>query len=331
MKILLLGATGQVGHGLLEVLARSAHHVSVLVRTASGLRLPNTVSVTVEPRFTPEVFLTALRDADHVIYSIGLPEQFMFDTGVFSEVNCGILADFLDAMRQSQVRGLTYLSTYEAFEAIDGVIDETHPVAHESHMTPYSQSKVQAYRQVVDFAQANAVRLTSIHPAAVYGGLNTGAGITDYMQNLALRRWYRVPSITAGEFPVIHVRSLADLIARSLDKPGAFIASDQMTSLKGIAQAMRKQARSYVPMVMPLPLIKLGAVLMESFAKVAGVKPLMSSVQIEFLTRGWRPNPDKAIAELAWTPMPLEDGIRHVLAGLPASTVRVSQAHPQAA
>src|SRR5207249_1472799 len=117
--------------------------------------------------FTSDVFMTALRDADHVIYGIGLPEQFLFDNSVFERVNCALLATFLEAMRNSTVRRMTYISTYEVFEVIDGVIDETHPIADESRMTPYSQSKVRGYRLAVDFARANAVQLTTIHPAAV--------------------------------------------------------------------------------------------------------------------------------------------------------------------
>lgn len=313
MKILLLGATGQVGYALAMALARSEHQLSVLVRNSSDLHFPDNVTVIVQPEFTPEALISALRDADHLIYSVGLPEQFMFDTRVFEKVNCELLETVLDAMRRSQVRKLTYISSYEVFPVVDGVIVETHAVADESQMTPYSQSKVRAYRRVLDFAQANAVQLTTIHPAAVFGGLNTGAGITDYMENLKLRKWYRVPFINTGNFPVIHVDSLADVIIKSLDAPGAYLASDQMTTLKRIAQSMRIQARSYVPVIAPLPLVKLGVFLMEAIARVIRAKPLTSSVQIDFLTKGWTPDPEKAIRELHWKPMPLEEGIRRVL------------------
>jgi len=331
MKILLLGATGQVGDAVLPALVRSGHHVSALVRDASGHSFPKDVSVAAEPVFTRDVLRAALRDVDHVIYCLGLPEQFMFDTSVFEQANCELLTAFLDAMRETGVKGLTYLSTYEVFAALDGVIRETHPIADDRHMTPYSRSKVQAYRQVLAFARKNDIRLTSIHPGAVYGGLNTGAGITDYMQNLASWKWYRVPSITRGDFPVIHVGSLAEVITRSLGKPGSYLASDQMTSLQGIAREMRKQTSSYVPLVLPLALVKIGVALMEMVAKVARVKPLLSFVQIDFITRGWRPESQKAIAELGWKPLPLEDGIERLLGGSRLPEEKAPQAHTRAA
>jgi dihydroflavonol-4-reductase len=313
MRILLLGATGQIGYALTRALEQTEHQIGVLVRKASGLHFPATVTVIEQREFTREVFEAAMRDVDHVVYCIGLPEQFLFDNRVFEKVNFDLLATFLEAMRNSRVRRLTYLSTYEVFEVVDGVISETHPIADESLMTPYSQSKVRAFRLAVDFARDNAIQLTTIHPAAVFGGLNTGDGITGYIKNLASWKWHRVPFINAGNFPVIHVNSLNDVIIKSLDKPGAYIASDQMTTLKNIAQTMRGHARSYVPVIMPLGVVKLGAFLMETMTNLIRVKPLTSAVQIDFLTRGWRPDPSKAIKDLSWKPMTLEEGIQRSL------------------
>ena len=101
MKILLLGATGQIGHALTRALPQTEHQVSMLVRNASGQQFPETVTVIERSEFTPEVFAAALRDVDHVIYGIGLPEQFLFDDSVFDRVNCELLRTFLEALQSS--------------------------------------------------------------------------------------------------------------------------------------------------------------------------------------------------------------------------------------
>src|SRR6202521_982972 len=155
MKILILGATGQVGQALTQGLSHTEHQVCVLVRDASGLQFPENVTVIERGDFTADVFRAAASGVDHVIYGIGLPEQFLFDNSVFDQVNCQLLRRFLEALRSSGVRRLTYISTYEVFEVVDNEIDETHPVAHESEMTPYFQSMVRAYRIAVEFARAN--------------------------------------------------------------------------------------------------------------------------------------------------------------------------------
>jgi nucleoside-diphosphate-sugar epimerase len=314
MKILLLGATGQVGHALAWALSRAGHQLTILVRKAAGQQLPEAATILERAEFDAQAFASALQGIDHVVYGIGLPEQFLFDDGVFERVNCGLLRTFLGALQGSNVRRLTYISTYEVFETIDGKIDETHPVADESEMTPYFQSMIRAYRIATEFAAANGLTLTTIHPAAVYGGRNTGGGITDYMENLASRNWHKLPFISPSSFPVVHVDSLIDAIVRSLNKPGAYIVSDQMTTLRDIAETMRKQTWSYIPLMVPLWLTMIGIHLIEAVARLLRVKPFASAVQIAFLTKGWRPLPDRAVAALGWTPMPLEEGIRRFLA-----------------
>src|SRR6185503_12991670 len=52
---------------------------------------------------------------------------------------------------------------------------------------------------------------------------------------------------------------------------------------------------------------------LEAIARIIKVKPFASAVQIAFLTKGWKPDPSKAIRELNWKPMPLEEGIRRFL------------------
>jgi nucleoside-diphosphate-sugar epimerase len=314
MKILLLGATGQVGHALAWALSRAGHQLTILVRRAAGQQLPDNALVLERNEFDAETFRHALRGMDHVIYGIGMPEQFVFDDSVFEKVNCEMLRTFLGALQGSEVRRLTYISTYEVFENIGGAIDENQPIADESAMTPYFQSMIRAYRIVVDFAKSNPLTLTTIHPAAVYGGRNTGGGITDYMENLASRNWHKLPFITATSFPVVHVDSLTDAIVKSLDKPGAYIASDQMTSLRDIAETMRKQTWSYIPLAVPLWLTLVGIYVLEAGARLVSVKPFASAVQIAFLTKGWKPSAARAITELAWSPMPLEEGIKRFLA-----------------
>src|SRR5215813_12853824 len=310
MKILLLGATGQVGHALAGALSQTDHQLTALVRSAATQKFPATVEVIEQAEFTPDSFRSALRDMDQVIYGIGLPEQFLFDNSVFEKVNCNMLRMFLSALQSSGVRRLTYISTYEVFEAIDGAIAETHPIAEESKMTPYFQSMIRAYRTVVNFSQTSDISVTTIHPAAVYGGRNTGGGITDYMENLATRNWHRLPFISPSKFPVVHVESLTDAIIKSLDKSGAYIVSDEMTTLRDIANSMRKQTWSYIPLTVPLWFTMLGIYLLETIAHIFKVKPFASAVQIAFLTKGWIPSSGKAIRILAWKPLPLDDGIR---------------------
>ncbi len=315
MRILILGATGQIGYSLSGELARTMHDLRVLVRDRAKQEFPETCEVLESPSFDGQAFRRALQGVDHVIYCVGLPEQYLPDTSVFTRVNLDLLKAFLAEMAQAGPSSLTYVSTYEVFQAIDGVIRETHPLAGEEGFSPYFRSMIWAYRWVKDFSIREDIRLTTIHPAAVYGGLNIGEGLTNYIENLLHRRFWRVPCIFEGRFPVVHADSLAQGIIASLSGEGAYIVSDQMTTLKTIARSLRRHADSYVPISAPVSLVRAGAAVLERAAGLTGTRPMMARVQIDFVTQGIEPLSERIIRDRGWQPLTLEEGLVRYLEG----------------
>lgn len=313
MNILLVGATGQIGYALSYALVNAGHRLTVLVRNNTLPFAPG-VRVVQAPEFTTEVFSPLLADCDCAVYGVGLPEQFAFDTSIFERVNLGLFQTFTQAMERSPLRRLVYLSTYEVFEHRQLQIRETHPIADTATMSPYFRAMTQAYVHATQFAARTGTRLTTIHPAAVYGGLNTGDGFTNVIENLLNWRVWNMPTVLPGQFPLVHADSLAQAIVRALDADGAFLVSDGMHSLKSLAQALRTQARSYVPPQIPAGLAYAATALVEALGRALRFRPMLCKVQLDFITAGLEPLPDRAVQTLGWQPMPLADGLRRYLA-----------------
>jgi len=306
MRILIIGSTGQIGHSLVNALTYTSHEITVLVRDRNRRSFPHGIHILESPVFNTEVFENALQDIDHVIYALGIPEQYQHDTGIFHEVNYDLLKTFLDALIKAGLRKLTYISTYEVFQTVDGVIRETHPVADEEGFSPYFRSMISAYRLVKEYSD---LELTTIHPGAVYGGLNTGDGITNYIENLLNKRYWRVPFVFDGRFPIVHVDSLSNAIIAALQGNGPYIVSDQMTSLKYIAETLRRHVDSYVPISAPVKMARMGATVLEWVSRFARMKPLMANVQIDFITNGSEPVPERTVHDLGWNPVSLDEGL----------------------
>ena len=321
MRILLIGATGQIGYSLAKALAQTTHHITVLVRDRTKRPFPETVRVFESCSLHLQAFRQALSGIDHVIYSVGLPEQYMPDTNVFERVNLDLLKTFLAEMANSGASALTYISTYEVFQAINGVIRESHPIASEIGFSPYFQSMIRAYRLVTDFAARHDIHLVTIHPAAVYGGLNTGEGFTNYIENLLHKRFWRVPFVFDGRFPVVHADCLAEAIIASLSGEGAYIVSEQMTTLKAIAMVLRQHTDSYVPLNAPVKMASAGAAVLEWVSRLAGTRPIMARVQIDFITQGIEPVSERITYELGWHPRTLDEGLAKYLENRPAATI----------
>lgn len=323
MNILLIGATGQVGHALTHALAAAGHATTVLVRDAAGLHFPPSVQVVREPVFSEAVFARLLPQAEAVVYGIGLPEQFSFDAGIFERVNLGLFKSFLAALEKSALRRLIYISTYEVFEAQGGLIRESHPLAALDGLTPYFRAMTQAYAEATGFATRTGTRLTTIHPAALYGGLNTGEGFTNVIENLLHWRLWKLPVVLPGRFPLVHARSLAGAIVSALDHEGPFIVSDGMCDLKSLALALRQQARSWNPPQVPAGLAYAATAPVEALGRALHFRPMLCKVQLDFITAGNEPLADRAQKLLGFVPCTLREGLRRYLAeraGLLAAT-----------
>ncbi len=313
MNILLVGATGQIGYALTQALAASGHQLTVMVRRTPQPPFAASVKVHQAAEFTHAAFCKALRGMDTVIYGVGLPEQFAFDTAIFDRVNLDIFRQFLDALETSPVRRLVYISTYEVFQSIDGTIRESHPVRSLHGMTPYFQAMIKAYQLALATAQRVPLQLTTIHPAAVYGGMDTGDGFTNYLECLVNWRLHKMPANVAGRFPLVHAASLAQAIVLSLPHTGAFIVSEGMSSMPEMARALRQQTRSYVPITLPKMLANASATLLELIARITRRRPILAKVQVDFITNGSEPLATQAQHTLGWTPRSLEHGLAHYL------------------
>jgi nucleoside-diphosphate-sugar epimerase len=313
MKVILIGATGQVGYALAPALIEAGHEVTVLVRDASRLPFSKSIRRVAVPEFDAEVFGRALRDVECAVYCVGLPEQFAFDTGVFDRVNRGLLTTFLSALEASAVRRLVYISTFEVFSPRDGVIRESHPMTPLAGRSPYFTAMTLAYQDVMEFAWRTQTRLTTIHPAAVYGGLNTGDGFTGVIENLLNWRVWRLPAVPPGRFPLVHAGSLAEGVASALLYQGPFILSDEMCDLPTLARALRRQVRSYVPLTVPASLAYGAARPIEALGRAIHRRPLLSRVQLDFIASSSEPLADRARETFGFTPLPIEKGLSRYL------------------
>ncbi len=319
MHILLIGATGQVGYAASVALAQAGHQVSVLVRDAARAPLPGQIRVIAAPVFTGDVFASALTDVDLVFYGVGLPEQFTVDENVFQRINRGLLNTFLSAMEATRLRRLVYVSAYEVFAPRDGVVRESHPLADLDGLSPYFAAMAEAYGEVLAFAERTSTRLTTIHPAALYGGLNTGFGFTDVIENLLNKRFWRLPVLLSGRFPLVHAASLGDAVCRvvgtapDLGHDGAFIVSDGMFDLPTLVRELRAQTSSMAPPTVPAPLAYAAIAPIEAAGRLLRRRPLLARVQLDLVTAGIEPLAARARSQLGWTPMPLSTGIARYL------------------
>lgn len=324
-RVVVFGATGQIGFALCRRLLGNGYQVLAVKRVGSPIRFPEGVEILTVPGLDKASIERALTRADYAVYAIGSPEQWHSDKEHFLTVNFGLLRTFLECVAAFPALPIAYVSTFEVFSPEGGRITEANPIAARG-ATSYYQSMLEGYRLIREFEKKSGPRVVCIHPAAVYGGLNTGRGLTEFLWNLRLRKYWRVPCIPPGSFPVVHVDSLATAIAAAI-RGGmcgeGFLISDAQVSLHEISLAAKAvHPGVYVPLEVPLPLIHLSVAAMEMLSALTGVAPIFSEVQVKYITQGLAIDSSKAKARLDWSPMGLREGIARLYGGRDSSILR---------
>ena len=297
MRIVLMGATGQIGFALSNALSKTLHQVSVLVRDARQASPSGQCARARGPNLHPGGFAdgAARRRRRHL------------------RGRCPRSADSRRAdVAADQLRDATDLSR-GARPIIRSPPDlHLHSGSLPARQRPRARGQpahrpqgcdalraapcLEAYQLVRQRAAELGLVLTIIHPTGVYGGLNTGFGLNNYMENLLNRRSSKVPMIVDSRFPVVHVENLAAGVVLALDKPGSFLFCDQMTSMKDIALLLRRHANAYVPPVVPVWAVRRATSTAEGLARLTHSLPMMTSAQVRFIVESGETKADHSAA-----------------------------------
>lgn len=117
MKIVLLGATGFVGHHLLPELSAAGHHCLVLSRYAPGCReleLVPRIEIRQERDFSASRLAGHFENADAVINMVGILNESAGKGKGFQQAHVGLVENIIEACRSSGVRRLIHVSALNA-------------------------------------------------------------------------------------------------------------------------------------------------------------------------------------------------------------------------
>jgi NADH dehydrogenase len=153
MRIVLLGATGFVGHHLLPVLSAAGHQCIVLSRYRIGCReidLVPGVELRQADVHNVDVLKSQLASADAVINMVGILNESGRGGSGFRKVHVGLVEKLIEACRHAGVSRLVHVSALNAGKG-------------DSH---YLQSKGQAENLI---RNAQDLESTIIQPSVIFG------------------------------------------------------------------------------------------------------------------------------------------------------------------
>jgi dihydroflavonol-4-reductase len=316
MRVLVTGSTGKVGHAIASALIERGDHVRGLVRDPQ--RAASILPAGIEPvqgdATDPNSLVAAVEGCELVFNSMGMPEQWVRDEGIFDRVNAQGSGALAGAAKRAGVRRFVHTSTHDVFHADSGQrFDET-MLADYPKGTAYERSKQHAEELVLD--ERDGMEVVILNPAGVYGP--TPAPTPSFENGIfepVVRR--RLPALPPGGTGYAYVEGVADghLLAAEKGADGErYILADGYGSFREIAEMVKEVAgRGRIPPVMPVPVAKAIAAAGEGISRLIRRPPLLPRGQLTYFLWQGQPDSSKAQRQLGWQTTPLADGVRKTL------------------
>jgi dihydroflavonol-4-reductase len=314
---LVTGATGLVGHAIVQSLLARKRNVRVLARSPEKARrlLPG-CAVAAGDVTDRDSLRKALDAVDVVYHAAGLPEQWLPDPASFERVNYGGTRNLVEASMSASVRRFVYTSTIDVFEARAGEeFDET-ALDPLTKATPYERSKQAADREVARSLE-RGLSAIFLHPAAVYGPGPAGSpGLNDFVRRLMKKQ---LPALPPGGLPVVYAEDVGEAHVRAEERAevGArFILCERFVTTAALAREAARLIGTRPPRVLPLAIARAAALATEALSRVTKRPPLVPAGQLHFLQWGARPNSSRARRELDLELTPLSVGLARLVDSL---------------
>ncbi|MDX6606259.1 MAG: hypothetical protein QOD14_799 [Solirubrobacterales bacterium] len=316
MRALVTGATGKVGHAIASALLERGDQVRALVRDPK--RAASVLPAGIEPIrgdvTDVESLAAAVEGCELVFNSMGMPEQWVKDKGIFDQVNAIGSGELVRAAKRAGVRRFIHTSTHDVFHADTGErFDET-MLADYPKGTAYERSKQHAEELVL--AERDGIEVVILNPSGVYGP--TPSPTPSFENGLfepVVRK--RLPAVPPGGTGYAFVEGVAagHLLAAERGRDGdRYILADGYGSFREIAETVREVAgRGRVPPVMPVPVAKAIATVGAGVSRVIRRPPLLPRGQLIYFLWQARPDSSKAQRELGWRTTSLDEGVRKTL------------------
>ena len=319
--VLVTGGTGFVGGAVAQRLRSESCAVRALVRRNS-----DTTALTAagcELRYGDITDAASVREAMEGVDAAVHCAAFASDWGpreTFVQVNVEGSRHIFDAALESGVKRLVHISTTDVFGIYtDGrVIDDSFPLKGTGF--PYSDTKAEADRMALAYAQERGLPVVVIRPTWIYG-----PGDRTFLPELvdAMRKhemvFFGSPRNT---IPLCYIDNLVDAVLLTLTRDeavgqgyivgdGAVVTWQELTDLLADKLDLPR-----VKQTIPLPLAKTVAVGAETVAKIekSTKRPALTRYELEIGGRDMHYSNSKICRELGFSPRVLpEEGLARTI------------------
>jgi dihydroflavonol-4-reductase len=317
---LLTGATGFVGSAVARALAARGHRLRLLVRPASDRR--NLAGIEAELALgdlTDAVSLARAAAGCRYVFHVAADYRFWVpDPDAMLRANVDGTLAMMRAAQDARVERIVYCSSVAAIgRPHDGALaDEDTPTDEADFIGTYKRSKFLAERAVMDLVRQEALPAVVVNPAAPVGPRDIKPTPTGKMIRDAAAG--RVPAYIDTGLNVVHVDDVAQghVLALERGRIGErYVLGGENLLLKDLLALVADVVGRRPPAVeLPEVVVWPAAWLMEGFARITGIPPMMTRDHIKMARHKMFYSSDKARRELGYAPRSVRSAVEDAVA-----------------
>lgn len=316
MRVLLLGASGLLGHNVLRRLLDEGHEVRVLVRRPDAVKLREGTWETVTGSLTDfATLLGVAADCDAIVNCAGVTDMSLLRREDYTAVNTTLCASLLEVMKRLGIRTLVHASTVNTI----GHGSAAHPATEQEPMSApftesyYAESKRDGEQLLTEWARLNPEwHIVVVNPGYMIGPMDVKPS-SGRLLLLGYRK--RVMFAPRGGKAFVDVRDVAAAMTSALTRGvnGERYIAVNSRECHTIKELYELQARvmGYRQRVLELPdglLAVAGRV--GDMLRALGVRSEVSTRNVRQLMVREYYDSSHAISDLAMPQTPLEQSIR---------------------
>jgi len=317
--VLVTGATGFVGGHLVERLIEQGAEVRALVRPRSRLdRLEPLDIDRVEGDVRDTTTLVRAMEGCEVVYHCAATTH-----GSWADYLAGTVQgtrNALEAAREARVKRFVYLSSLGVypvtqFAANDVVSEDVGLEPHPERRGHYTQSKVEAEKEVLLFRDRGDVPIVILRPGTIYGP--RGKVFFPRIGYAFRNKVFVILGRGRNVLPLTYIDNVIDAVCLVGSREAAAghiynIVDDELLTQREYLGALIRAARlNAATLRVPLTAVSLLALLLEARARLTKRAPVFVRYRLISATRGLRYDTSRAKEHLGWKPnVPLVEGLK---------------------
>ena len=218
MIVLLLGATGLLGHNVLKRLVDEGHRGVVLVRTPSRILTETTGFKVMEGDIADRDTLSAAaHGCDSIVNCAGVTDMSLLHLDDYTAINCTLCNHLIDVMEYHRIKRLVHVSTANTigYGSVSQPSDESAPPRKPFSDSYYTESKRRGEQAILTAAASHPDwHAVVINPGYLLGPMDAKPSSGRMLQMGYRRRLMLSPS---GGKAFVDVRDVATAVVNALD------------------------------------------------------------------------------------------------------------------